>query len=322
MNLADVVRDFPTEESCETFLATMRWPDGVECVACQSKKLTQTVRRGKISKKTGLRGPDQRLYECASCRKQFSVRNGTLFGDTHLPLKQWFMAIAVVCQAKKGISSNQMARTLGVTVKTGWYLCHRIREAMHEDNPEALQGMIQEMDETYVGGKYRGPEPNRFHAKNKEIVIGIKERGGDVRFFHAQDVKSGTLARYIRENISPEAGMICTDELTSYPGAVKQSGLNIEHRTVNHTQREYVVGDVTTNSIESAFSLFKRGLVGSYHRLSVKHLSRYLHEFQFKANNRRNPALFQDVLKGIAAKPRLPLRTLIDGPDAESQSPA
>jgi transposase-like protein len=321
MNLSDVVRDFPTEEACEEFLAGQRWPDGVHCVKCGSAKISRATRLGKVNKKTGHQSPAQRFYECGACRKQFTVRNGTLFGDTHLPLRKWFMAIAIICQAKKGISAHQVGRTIGVTTKTAWYLCHRIREAMKEEGAEPLEGPIVEMDETYVGGKYRGRDGQRYHLKNKEIVIGIRARGGDVRFFHAQDVQSSTLARYIKENVSPEARMICTDELTSYPGAVKQSGLNIEHRTVNHTAKEYVYGDVTTNGIESSFACFKRGLVGSYHRLSVKHLNRYLHEFQYKANNRKNPELFEDVLKGIASTPRLPFRVLVDGVDGGQEVP-
>lgn len=317
MNLSDVVRQFPTEEDCENFLASQRWPDGVRCVRCGSDRISRTVRQAKTYKREGKKDrfvPEARMFDCAACKKQFTVRNGTLFGDTHIPLKEWFMAIAVICQAKKGISAHQVGRTIGVTTKTAWYLCHRIREAMKEEGAEPLEGPIVEMDETYVGGKYRGPQAQRFHAKNKEIVIGIRARGGDVRFFHAKDVQSSTLARYIKENVSPQARMICTDELTSYPGAVKQSGLNIEHRTVNHTAKEYVYGDVTTNGIESSFACFKRGLVGSYHRLSVKHLNRYLHEFQYKANNRKNPELFEDVLKGIASNPQLPFRVLVDGP--------
>ena len=320
--MADIVRDFPTEESCEEFLAAQRWPDGVECMRCGMKKITRTVRGGKINKRTGHQSPDQRLYECASCHKQFTVRNGTLFGDTHIPLKKWFMAIAMICQAKKGVSANQLGRDIGVSTKTAWYLCHRIRESMTEENPEPMDGLEYEMDETYVGGKFKGPGGAKYRLVNKEIVIGIKQRGGDVRFFHAQDVRSATLARYIKENVSPEAALMCTDELTSYPGAVRLSGVTgLQHETVNHTAGEYVRGNITTNSIEGAFSLFKRGLVGSYHRLSVKHLRRYLHEFQFRQNNRRNPAIFQDVLKGIASKPRLPLRTLVDGKGAESLFP-
>lgn len=315
MNLSDLVHNFPTEEACEEFLASQRWPDGVRCIGCGSDRITRTVRKEKVYERLGRtprKVPAARLYDCAACKKQFTVRNGTLFGDTHIPLTKWFMAIAIICQAKKGISAHQVGRTIGVTTKSAWHLCHRIREAMREENIEPLEGIL-EMDETYVGGKYRGPEAQRFHAKNKEIVIGIKQRGGNVRFFHAQDVKSSTLAKYMKENISPHAQMICTDELTSYPGAVKLSGLNVAHKTVNHTAKEYVYGDVTTNGIEGAFSLFKRGLVGSYHRLSVKHLDRYLSEFQYKANNRKNPEVFEGVLKGIASKPRLPFRALVDG---------
>jgi transposase-like protein len=321
MNLADVIRDFSTEEACELFLEQQRWPNGVICVKCGSPRISRTVSKGKVSIKTGKRGPDRRLMECAACRKQFTVRNGSLFGDTHVPLTKWFMAIAVVCQAKKGISANQVHRSIGVSLKTAWYLCHRIREAMREENPEPMEGPIFEMDETYVGGKFRGRDAQKNRLKNKEIVIGIRERGGNVRFFHAQDVKSGTLAKYIKANVSPEAEVICTDELTSYPSAVRLSGLdNLQHKTVNHFRHVYVEGDVTTNGIESTFSLFKRGLVGSFHRMSVKHLSRYLDEFQYRANNRRNPLFFEDVLKGFASKPQLPFRVLVDGAGEESRN--
>jgi transposase-like protein len=325
MNLTEVIRSFGTEEACEDFLASKRWPNGVQCIKCGSSRISRGVRAEKTYRREGRKDrhvPAMRFYECGSCRKQFTVRNGTLFGDTHLPLTKWFEAIAIICQAKKGISANQLARTIGVTVKTGWYLSHRIREAMKDDDLEPLLGPVIEMDETYVGGRYRGPDGQRFHTSNKEIVIGIKQRGGDVRFFHAKDVKSSTLAQFIRDHISPEATMICTDELTSYPGAVKQSGLKgLEHKTVNHTQKQYVYGNVTTNGIESAFSLFKRGLVGSYHRLSVKHLTRYLREFSYKANNRKNAEIFEDTLRGIASNPRLPFRVLVDGEASEESIP-
>lgn len=320
MNLADVVRDFPTEETCEDFLAGQRWPNGVMCIRCGSDRISRSVRQEKTYERPGRkprRVPAARLYDCAACGWQFGVRNGTLFGSTHIELKKWFMAIAIVCQAKKGISAHQLGRTIGVSTKTAWYLCHRIREAMHEDGAEPLEGPIIEMDETWVGGRERGTKRGRPKNTSKQIVVGIRQRGGDVRFFHSPDIKSTTLARYMKENISPEARMLCTDELSSYPGAVTMSGLNINHKRVNHGAKEYVYGDVTTNGIESSFVCFKRGLVGSFHRLSVKHLHRYLFEFQFKANNRTNPELFEDVLKGIAARPRLPFRVLVDGHDQE-----
>jgi transposase-like protein len=307
VNLCALIEQFGSEEKCREYLEALRWPDRVTCPRCAEAKASRITKRNQ--------------FDCDACRYQFSVTAGTIFNDSHLPLWKWFLATYLLCESRKGMSANQIKRTLGISYKTAWYLCHRIREAMKETGAEPLEGPIVEMDETYVGGKFRGADARRNRLKNKEIVIGIRARGGDVRFFHAQDVQSSTLAKYIKDNVSPEARMICTDELTSYPGAVKQSGLNIEHRTVNHAAKEYVYGDVTTNGIESSFACFKRGLVGSYHRLSVKHLNRYLNEFQFKANNRKNPELFEDVLKGIASNPRLPFRVLVDGPAGEQEVP-
>jgi transposase-like protein len=208
------------------------------------------------------------------------------------------------------MSANQIKRTLGISYKTAWYLCHRVRAAMKEVNPEPLDGIV-EMDETWVGGKYRGPDGRRNRTANKEIVVGIKQRGGELRFFHAKDVKSGTLAKYIKENVSSEAEIIMTDEWNAYPGAVKQSGIRgLEHKTVNHHAGVYVDGDVTTNGIESAFSLLKRGIIGSWHKISAKHLSAYLDEMTFRFNNRNNPYLFRDTLLKLIEAPVLEYKKL------------
>ena len=160
-----------------------------------------------------------------------------------------------------------------------------------------LTGVV-EMDETYIGGKLKGNEAARRRLQNKEIVIGIKQRGGELRFFHAEDVKSGTLAQYIKDNVSQDCEVVMTDELTSYPGAIKQSGIpNLKHQTVNHSAGEYVNGDITTNGIESAFSLLKRGIVGSWHKVSDKHLPAYLEEMTFRFNRRNSKTIFLDTLQ-------------------------
>ena len=194
----------------------------------------------------------------------------------------------------------QLKRTLGTSYKTSWYLCHRIRSAMATTERGMLDGII-EMDETYVGGRRRGlnrKDGLRNRLANKEIVIGIKQRGGQLRFFHADDVKSGTLAKYIKENVSHEVEILMTDELPAYPGAAKQSGIpNLQHQTVNHRGGVYVDGDITTNGIESAFSLLKRGIVGSWHKVSVKHLSAYLAEMEFRFNRRNSKTLFLETLQ-------------------------
>lgn len=301
VNLCALIEQFGSEDKCREYLTALRWPDKVTCPRCKKAKTSFIASRAQ--------------FDCDACRYQFSVTAGTVLNDSHLPLWKWFLAVYLLCESRKGMSANQIKRTLGISYKTAWYLCHRIRAAMKEVNPEPMDGVL-EMDETYVGGKYRGGGPNRYDGQryrlsNKEIVIGIKQRGGELRFFHAEDVKSGTLAKYIRENVSGDAHVLCTDELHSYPGAVKQSGLkNLEHKTVNHAQDIYVDGDVTTNGIESAFSLLKRGIIGSWHKVSAKHLAAYLDEMTFRFNNRKNPYLFRDTLLKLIEAPVLEYKKL------------
>jgi transposase-like protein len=296
VNLCALIEQFGSEDKCREYLTALRWPDKVTCPRCRETKTSYIASR--------------RQFDCDACRYQFSVTAGTVFNDSHLPLWKWFLCVYLLCESKKGMSANQIKRTLGISYKTAWYLCHRIRAAMKEVNPEPMDGIV-EMDETYIGGSHRASEQPRNRRADKEIVVGIKQRDGELRFFHAEDVKSGTLARYIKENISPEAWMICTDELTSYPGAVKQSGLkNLEHKTVNHHHGVYVDGDITTNGIESAFSLLKRGIVGSWHKVSAKHLTAYLDEMTFRFNNRKNPYLFRDTLLKLLEAPVLEYKKL------------
>jgi transposase-like protein len=209
------------------------------------------------------------------------------------------------------MSANQIKRTLGVSYKTAWYLCHRIRAAMATAEKEPLSGTI-EMDETWVGGKYRGPDGRKNRTANKEIVIGIKQRGGDLRFFRAEDVKSGTLAKYIKENVSADVDVIMTDEWNAYPKAIAESGIHgLEHKTVNHHAGQYVNGDITTNGIESAFSLLKRGIVGSWHKVSAKHLPAYLEEMTFRFNRRNSKTLFIDTLRHMVTADPLTFEELV-----------
>jgi transposase-like protein len=193
------------------------------------------------------------------------------------------------------MSANQVKRTLGTSYKTAWYLCHRIRAAMASAERIMLDGKI-EMDETFVGGKMLGK--GVWAGKNaKEVVVGIKQRGGDLRFFHAEDVKAGTLAKYIKDNVSEDVEVIMTDEFASYPFALDRAGQSrSKHKTVSHKAGVYVDGDITTNGIESAFSLLKRGIVGSWHKVSAKHLPAYLEEMTFRFNRRNSKTLFLDTL--------------------------
>jgi transposase-like protein len=282
MTLTDLNQMFSTDEQCRSLLARLRWPFGVECLRCKSKKVFDL--------------PTQKKYECGECGYQFSVTTQTIFHDTHLPMETWFMAVLLIVEARKGMSANQVKRTLGISYKTAWYLCHRIRAAMCELDQPMLDGTV-EMDETYVGGKQIG-KGVWYGKKSKEVVIGIRQRSGDLRFFHAEDAKSGTLARFIEENISQDVEVLVTDEFSSYPFAMKRAGVPSEkHKTVQHKAHQYVDGDIHTNTVESAFSLLKRGIIGSWHRISAKHLQAYLDEMQFRFNRRKNPNLFLDTLR-------------------------
>jgi transposase-like protein len=280
INLVELTEQFGTDEKCRKALEQLRWKDGAKCPRCQSEA-------------TAIANRFQ--YDCDSCHYQFSVTAGTIFHDSHLSLWKWFVATALLCEAKKGMSACQVQRTIGVSYKTAWYLCHRIRAAMVETNKPKLDGKV-EMDETYVGGQNSGRGRHR-RLENKEIVIGIRQRNGELRLFHSKDVKAKTLAKYIRENVSEDAEVIFTDDYPSYPSAVKRAGMPpTKHKPINHSKRIYVIGDTHTNTIESAFSLFKRGVRGTWHHISAKHLAAYLEEMSFRFNNRKNPYLFRDTI--------------------------
>ena len=281
VNLVSLIQEFNSEDKCREYLEAMRWRDGIKCPRCSHTEASKIANRPQ--------------YYCIACHYNFSVTAGTIFNDSHLPLMKWFLCTYLLCESRKGMSANQLKRTLGVSYKTAWYLCHRIRAAMKEVNQKPLDGIV-EMDETVVGGKKKG-QGHWAGRQNKEIVIGIKQRGGQLRFFHAEDVKAGTLAKYIKENISDDVHVIMTDDFSSYPFAVNRAGHPAsKHKTVNHSAGVYVDGDITTNGIESAFSLLKRGIIGSWHKVSAKHLAAYLDEMTFRFNNRNNPYLFRDTL--------------------------
>jgi transposase-like protein len=280
IDLCELVDRFGNDQQCRNYLEHLRWSKGVTCPKCLGTKISSILKR------------DQYNCDAETCGYQFSVTAGTIFHDTHLPLTKWFLATFLICQSRKGMSANQLKRMLRINYRTAWYLCHRIRHAMAEANPAKLSGTV-EMDETYVGGKKRGFD-YRARRTSKAVVIGIRQRGGDLRFFHAEDAKSGTLAKYVRENISADVDVLVTDELQAYKGVAKEAG--IAHETVCHGAREYVRGDVYTNTIESAFSLLKRGIVGTWHKVSAKHLTAYLDEMTWRFNNRKNEFLFRDTM--------------------------
>jgi transposase-like protein len=273
---------FATDAKCRELLVRLRWPEGPQCLRCKMPVVELET--------------EKQLFYCKDCDYQFTVTAGTIFNDSHLPLNKWFIAVLLLCEAKKGMSACQMQRTLGIgSYRTAWYLCHRIRAAMVEVNRPMLDGKV-EMDETYVGGK------NWWQGKaakndNKEVVIGIRQRGGDLRFFHAKDARSGTLEKYIRENISEDVDILFTDDWKAYRSAAKHLRKDGRHKTIRHKLRIYAKGNIYTNTVESAFSLLKRGIMGTWHKISAKHLQAYCEEMTFRFNRRKNSDLFIDTLR-------------------------
>ena len=307
MNLIDVTRQFKTDDDCLAYLESMRWPDGIRCPVCGCNRIS------KITRKPGGDNKRTRIYQCLeeTCKQQFSATAGTIFNDSHLPLTKWFMALALIVDAKKSISANQLKEHLGIgSYRTAWYMAHRIRKAMENKGSADFSGII-EMDETYLGGKVHG-KTMREAKKAKLVIVGIKQRGGNVRFFHAPDAKIETLAKYLKEHVSADVEYIMTDELPAYPKALRLSGHDIEkHRTVNHSAEIWVDGNTTTNGIESAFSLFKRGVIGSFHKISIKHLHRYLSEFETRFNGRKADDRFEPVLRNMLGVEPMPYVELI-----------
>jgi transposase-like protein len=306
---------FTDEQAAFDRLEAIIWPDGIVCPHCG--------RVGKAAALTGVKDKKGRarigLKKCYACRKQFTVRVGTVFEASHVPLHIWFQATFLMCSSKKGISSNQLHRTLGVTLKTAWFMSHRLREAMRalKIEPMGGAGKFVEADETFVGGKER----NRAcrEPPSKEAVMALVERGGKVASYHVPNVTAATLKPIIAEALSTDSHFR-TDESSVYWEIGEKFA---SHKTVVHSANEYVRGDASTNTIEGYFSILKRGIYGVYQHVSDYHLKRYLAEFDFRYNERI--ALGIDdaerttrVLRGIVGK-RLTYRSAdetVEGRDA------
>jgi len=300
MDLPQLVSKFSNEDACHAYLEDLRWPDGVACpgrkvdgvrAACGSTKLARLTER--------------RLFECMACGYQFSTRVGTVFEDSKLPLWKWFLAVFLMAESKKGISAKQIQRMLSVTYKTAWFLCHRIRSAMKEENATMLSGTV-EVDETFVGGKHRGVGSGHHHP-HLTPVVGVVERGGKVRLGVVKDRTRRTLHRFVKARVSPDAEAIHTDAWQAYRGVGDE---NTPHKTVNHHRGEWVNGNVHTNTIEGVWSLLDRSIVGAYHKVSKKHLPAYLQEVEFRFNNRSNPYLFRDTVLELVRGEQLEYKRL------------
>lgn len=300
IDLLTLMQRFGDEDKCRAYLEHLRFPDGVYCIRCKSDKISRIYTRA--------------VFSCDSCGYQFSVKTGTIFHDSHLPLVKWFAAIYLMSESRKGISANQLKRTLNVAYKTAWYLCHRIREAVKTDDGLLLSGIV-ECDETFIGGKaknmHKADRAKRIQGRGsvgKAMVLGAIERGGDVRLVSEKRADRKTLHAFIKAQVSPQAECIMTDNFPAYEGI---ADADTRHETVNHSEGEYVRGECHTNGIENVWSLFKRSIVGSFHQVSEKHLDRYLDELEFRFNNRDNPYLFRDTLLKLIASDNLEYKELI-----------
>jgi transposase-like protein len=301
MNLFSLAKEFPTEEHALEHFTKARWPKGVRCLACDHDKCYLIETKGKT-------GKPARLFECAECGLHFSATTGTLFHDSHLPLQKWFMAIALMVEAKKGISAKQVQRHIGCTYKTAWYLCHRIRQAMQEPEGQVLggEGKVIEIDEMMVGGRLSGTGVMAGRA-NKVNVLGIVERGGRVHMQTVSNTKKATLKPILDAKVSPDTAKFVTDGNPTY-GFILPSE---KHEAGNHKEEIASRKGISNQTIEGAFGLFKRGVVGSYHRLGVEHLDRYLGEFCWRYNRRGiQPMLFNIMLGNLAANKPMPYKEL------------
>jgi transposase-like protein len=309
MNLIDVNKSFATEDQCLDFLEVMRWPDGVRCPVCGADKVSR------INRKTASKNKRDRFYACLepTCNHRFSATAGTVFHRSHLPLTKWFMAIAIVMDAKKGMSALQLQQHLGIgSYRTAWYMVHRIRKAMVELFPTKLSGIV-EVDETWIGGKSqrRGKDRRSSWRESKDAVIGMRERGGRVRFFHVPNLKADTMKKLLDRHISSNTKRIVTDTSMVYPFAMDKD-FQSKHDTVNHSREWVKPGDIQvhTNTIESAFSLLKRGLIGSFHRVSIKHLHRYLAEFENRFNLRNVEDRFEQTVRKMLTTEQMEYKEL------------
>ena len=265
---------FRKEEAAYAYAESIVWPNGRVCPHC-----------GVIDKSGLLRGKSTRIgvYKCYACRKPFTVKVGTIFEKSHIPMHIWLQAMHLMCSSKKDFSANQFCRVLGVDFKTGWFIGHRIREAMSEDGssgPLGGESMFVEADETSIGGRaknraYKAPAP-------KKAVVALVERNGRVRSRHVPEVNAANLRPILEAEINI-ASHFRTDESGVYWKAGERFA---SHRTVNHAQEEYVRGDASTNAAENYFSVLKRGIYGIYQHVSEEHLHRYLAEFDFRHSNR------------------------------------
>jgi len=267
---------FYNEKEAFKYVESIIWKDGKQCPHCKATEKLYEING--VSTRVG-------LNKCGNCKKQFTVRIGTIFEDSHIPLHKWLQAIFLMSSSKKGISSHQLHRTLEITYKSAWFLSHRIREAMRENDLPIMGGedKIVEADETYIGNKGKHKQGARGWS-HKEKVFSLVERGGKVRSHHVQLTNVKTLLPILQAQVKQETTLM-TDEARQYKKIGQAFG---NHQVVVHSRNEYVRGVAHTNTIEGFFSIFKRGMKGVYQHCKSNHLQRYLNEFDFRYNTKDN----------------------------------
>ncbi len=292
LTITEFEKLFPDEDACKAYLQARRWPEGVYCPRCGNPAV--------YSLKT-----KKWHWQCAQCAPggstgyRFSILVDTIFENTNKSLREWFRVIHLMLTSKKGVSAMQIKRYMGFgSYETAWSMCHKIRAAMIED--VAKLGGIVEVDETFVGGRDQNKHKDKRGGRGggigtgKAAVVGAVSRKGNVVARVVANIQAATLTEFIREAVSTKVSLICTDQWVGY----KHIGKEYPHATVDHTRGQYVVGAVHTNTIEGFWSIFKRGCIGTFHKVSKKYLPLYVAEFQFRYNNRQNPDIFGEAIKG------------------------